>query len=154
MNNNIDNLSSNNITPMENMNAQIPQDIQAPNTQNFDNLSNNNANSMENMNAQVSQDTQVPNTQIPIAPIGPENVQMSEPPKEIVSNTLTEINNIPTVEQQEQEFIDNAQAISADKTVEEDNSNGINYKFVIVLFIAVLITVFFIFPFITKIKLH
>ena len=55
-----------------------------------------------------------------------------------------ELQNIPTVEQDAQEFINKVQAQSQEK--KDDKKDGINFVFIILLFAVILAIVIFLFP--------
>lgn len=56
--------------------------------------------------------------------------------------------NIPTVEQQHQDFINNIQFMNQEK--KEEKKEGINLVFVIFLFIIILLSILFLFPILLK----
>ena len=87
----------------------------------------------------------------PVAP-QPPTVPTQETIQAVNTNNqnLTKVDIIPTIEQSESDFINNAQAISTETKEEEKSEGGLNYTFFIVLFIIVLLSIFFLFPIITK----
>lgn len=60
----------------------------------------------------------------------------------------TQLQNIPTVEQNHQQFINNVQTINQEK--KEEPKEGINFVFIIVLFIIMLGAIYFLFPLLAK----
>ena len=67
-------------------------------------------------------------------------------------NNVTNINNIPTVDQSSNEFINNTQTISSERI--EKKKGGLNYTFIIILFIVILISIIFLFPYLAKLLLR
>ena len=63
-------------------------------------------------------------------------------------NTQQQLQNIPTVEQSQQSFINSVQATNIEK--KEDNKNKPNILFIIILFIIIFASIFFLFPFLFK----
>ena len=59
-----------------------------------------------------------------------------------------ELENIPTVDQSEEKFINNVQTINQEK--KEEKKEGINFIFIIVLFALLLAAVLVLFPFLLK----
>ena len=57
----------------------------------------------------------------------------------------TELQNIPTVDQNEQKFINNVQAIN-NKEKKEEKKEGINFTFIIIMFAIILLAIIFLFP--------
>ena len=55
---------------------------------------------------------------------------------------------IPTAGQSTQEFINNTQSMTSEK--KEENKGKVNYAFVIILFIIILASIFFLFPYLLK----
>lgn len=55
-----------------------------------------------------------------------------------------ELQNIPTVEQDTQSFINNVQTLNGEK--KEEKKEGVNFIFIIILFIVILASIFFLFP--------
>ncbi len=83
-------------------------------------------------------------------PVAPAPVELApQPVQPNDAASLTQINAVPTVEQSESDFLNNAQAVSQEK-VETKKTGGINYAFVIILFIIVLLAIFFLFPYLAK----
>lgn len=62
--------------------------------------------------------------------------------------TQNNMASVPTVEQSNNNFVQNTQTISSEKKVE--SKKGINYPLVILLFIIVLVSIFFVFPILKK----
>lgn len=65
-----------------------------------------------------------------------------------VQMSQTQIQNIPTVEQNKEQFIQNTQNLTTEK--KEEKKQGINYTLIIVLFILIFASIFFLFPFLLK----
>ena len=63
-------------------------------------------------------------------------------------NIQNVLQSIPTIEQTKQEFINNAQSLNTEQ--KKEKKQGINYAFVIILFIIVLAAIFFLFPMLMK----
>ena len=59
-------------------------------------------------------------------------------------NTQQQLQSIPTVEQSKQEFINNAQNLNTEKKIEK--KEGVNYIFIIILFVIIFAAIFFLFP--------
>ena len=57
---------------------------------------------------------------------------------------MNQMQNIPTVEQSKEQFIDNTQSISTEK--KEEKSGSVNYVFIIILFVIIFAAIFFLFP--------
>ena len=66
-------------------------------------------------------------------------------PTHIQSQIQTELQNIPTVDQNEQQFINNVQSIN-NKEKKEDKKEGINFTFIIIMFVIILLVIIFLFP--------
>lgn len=87
-----------------------------------------------------------------VQPVSIENQQSNIPSVQSVSveNQQSEIimqnelQNIPTVEQGKQDFINNIQSSNEEKLEEKKDSN--KYVFAIVLFIVILLSIYFLFP--------
>lgn len=63
-------------------------------------------------------------------------------------NNQIQMQSIPTVDQSRQEFINNTQALNAEK--KEEKKSGINYVFIIILFAIIFAAIFFLFPYLLK----
>lgn len=73
------------------------------------------------------------------------NVQQIYPHQEIQTNVQqVNLQNVPTVEQNKQDFINNVQLMNQEK--KEEKKEGINFVFIIVLFVVILISIYFLFP--------
>ena len=59
-------------------------------------------------------------------------------------NNQMQFQNIPTIEQSKQEFINNIQEIHTEK--KEEKKEKINFGFIIILFIVLLVAIYFLFP--------
>lgn len=81
-------------------------------------------------------------------PVQPENTLNQQSLETTVINPQQIIQNIPTVEQSKQEFINNTQANSSTK--QEDKKDGPNIAFIIILFIIIFASIFFLFPYLQK----
>lgn len=78
-----------------------------------------------------------------------QNAQMQQ--SNIVNQDLNnqiQMQSIPTVDQSRQEFINNTQALNAEK--KEEKKSGINYAFIIILFAIIFAAIFFLFPYLLK----
>lgn len=95
----------------------------------------------------------------PTVPIANENkiatpVQPQQPPETVItpiqSNNVIQqqIQGVPTVEQSKEEFIDNTQALTPEK--KEEKQNGVNYVFMVILFVIIFGAIFFLFPLLLK----
>lgn len=60
----------------------------------------------------------------------------------------TELQNIPTVEQNKEQFINNVQTMNKER--KEEKKEGVNFVFVIVLFVVILAAIYFLFPILNK----
>lgn len=76
----------------------------------------------------------------------PEVVETAEPASELTVNSMDEHNlkNIPTVEQSKNDFINKMQAQTENK--KENDGAEINFAFIIILFVIVLVAIYFLFP--------
>ena len=59
-----------------------------------------------------------------------------------------QLQNIPTVEQKKEDFINNTQTINQEK--KDEKKKGINFAFIIILFLIILATIYFLFPLLLK----
>lgn len=73
-----------------------------------------------------------------------QEVQSSQPLNQNSTSVTQQIPNIPTVEQTNQNFVANTQAISVEKPVE--GKKKVNYVLVVVLLLVVFLAIFFVFP--------
>lgn len=64
-------------------------------------------------------------------------------------NTQQQMQNIPTVEQSKQEFINNTQANNQIK--KEEKKDGPNIVFIVILFIIIFAAIFFLFPYLLEV---
>ena len=55
-----------------------------------------------------------------------------------------QLQSIPTVEQNPEQFINNVQTQNQEK--KEEKKEGVNFVFIIILFIVILVAIFFLFP--------
>lgn len=79
------------------------------------------------------------------------NITTQEVSTDLVNNNVLpqqQMQNIPTVDQDKQEFINNTQANSAAK--KEEKKDGPNIVFIIILFIIIFAAIFFLFPYLQK----
>ena len=76
-----------------------------------------------------------------------ETVAVESTPDNNIS-TQQQLQNIPTVEQDKQNFISNTQANSTAK--EEEKKDGPNIAFIVIMFIIIFAAIFFLFPFLLK----
>lgn len=85
---------------------------------------------------------------IPSMPVMPEmpqsNSNITTPVQSQDINNQPLIQGVPTVEQSQQEFISSTQNISSEK--KEEKKDKLNYTFVIVLFVLVMLAIYFLFP--------
>lgn len=113
-------------------------------------------NNMDNntqTNIQVNNQVQ---TVAPVAPIEPQVNPTNEQSQTVainpqINNIDTSINNIqsiPTVDQSKQEFINNTQSLAIEKKTEK--KHGINWIFIIALFVIILVAIIFLFPYLLK----
>ena len=63
-------------------------------------------------------------------------------------NIINQMQAIPTVGQDKQAFINNTQMLSTER--KEEKKQGINYVFVIILFVLIFASIIFLFPFLLK----
>lgn len=68
---------------------------------------------------------------------------------ENVNSIQQQMQNIPTVEQNKQDFISNTQADSTAK--EEVKKDGPNITFIVIMFLIIFASIFFLFPYLLKI---
>ena len=80
--------------------------------------------------------------------VQPENILNQQPVETTVVNPQQAIQNIPTIEQSKQEFINNTQANSPVK--KEEKKDGPNIAFIIILFAIIFASIFFLFPYLQK----
>lgn len=78
----------------------------------------------------------------------PQNT-INQPTNNAYINPQQQIQGIATVEQDKQQFIQNTQASNAVK--KEEKKDGPNITFVIILFVIILATIIFLFPYLMKI---
>ena len=76
--------------------------------------------------------------------IEPQNT-IEQQPINMQTQIQTELQNIPTVDQNEQQFINNIQSIN-NKEKKEEKKEGINFTFIIIMFIIILLAIIFLFP--------
>ena len=72
-----------------------------------------------------------------------ETTQINEP-----ALNQNEFQSIPTVEQSQQDFINNVQSMNQEK--KEEKKEGINFVFIIILFVIILAAIYFLFPLLLK----
>lgn len=76
------------------------------------------------------------------------NVERSYQDEQLNKQIQSELQTIPNVEQNEQQFINNVQTMNEEK--KEENKEGINFIFIIILFIILLASIYFLFPLLSK----
>ena len=111
-----------------------------------------------NMNFDPMTGKPIQNNEQTITPANNEPTVSVEPQIEPQINNQTVINNgaqiqnelqsIPTVEQDKEAFINNVQTINQEKI--EEKKDGVNFTFIIILFIIILGTIYFLFPILFK----
>ncbi len=117
------------------------QPINNTNTTVVPNMPNNTT--VQNQNFQINQDTQtIQNQPIQQQPINQQSFEST------MINQINQMQSIPTVDQSKQDFINNTQNINAEK--KEEKKQGINYVFIIILFIIIFAAIFFLFPILLK----
>ena len=81
-------------------------------------------------------------------PINQVQPQITEQP--VQNNTVIQqpMQSVPTVEQSKQDFINNTQALTPEK--KEEKKDGVNYAFIIILFVVIFAAIFFLFPILLK----
>ena len=137
----IDNQQINQVPPQVSVmpeNVNNPQTVQ--NNSQIENVPTNSNNQTNNLQEPVQNVTEINDQPTQVQASTVESSNANTP-----INDLTKINSIPTVEQGEQDFINNVQAMSTEK-VEEKKEINLNFRLMIILFIAVLVAIFFIFP--------
>ena len=90
--------------------------------------------------------------QVIVQPIPPVQPVPTVEQVSTVNNNLNpqqQIQNIPTVEQSKQEFIDNTQANNTIK--KDEKKDGPNIAFIIILFAIIFAAIFFLFPYLLKV---
>lgn len=112
----------------------------------------NNTNNTNQQNAQINNQMQTVQPVAPVAPIEPQlnttNPQMQQTPIDPQIENFNNLQAIPTVEQSKQEFINNTQSLSTEKTTEK--KQGVNWTFIIILFAVILVAIIFLFPYLLK----
>ena len=134
--------SNTNINPNTSINnsyaeVNIPNNIQSYITPNV--AGENNVNTSQNNNAYISPSANINNNTYVQPDVNQAMQQQSNPANVVMQAT-------PTVEQSRQEFIDKTQSMNVEK--KEEKKQGINYTFMIILFVIIFACVLFIFPFI------
>ena len=117
---------------------------------------NNNEFNFDSITGQPINNTNVSQQNIPIVGLEQTNMvyqsQLKPQPVEqpVQNNNFIQqpIQNVPTVEQSKQEFINNTQSLNSQK--KEEKKEGVNYTFIIILFIIIFASIFFLFPFLLK----
>ena len=71
------------------------------------------------------------------------------PQEQLQNVNVQPIQTIPTIEQSKEQFINNTQNIS--ETKKEEKKEGVNYIFIIVLFIIIFAAIFFLFPYLLEV---
>lgn len=60
----------------------------------------------------------------------------------------SQLQSIPTVEQNKEQFIGNVQSTNIEK--KEEKKEGVNFIFIIILFVIILVAIYFLFPLLAK----
>lgn len=76
------------------------------------------------------------------------NINVTPSIEPSITNVQQSMQNIATVEQSKQEFIENTQANSSAK--KEEKKDGPNIAFIIILFVIIFAAIFFLFPYLQK----
>ena len=142
MNNNTNNNLNNN-TNQTNINSGVPNITEEqPRTMRFDPMTG---------EPIVSNESVVPvNEQVPNEPVVEVNTEVPVQDTNTVNNVndavqiQNELQSIPTVEQGKEAFINNVQSMNQEK--KEEKKEGVNFVFIIVLFVVILAAIFFLFP--------
>ena len=77
-----------------------------------------------------------------------QSVNIQQPETQEQTLVQNEFQNIPRVEQSQEEFINNVQSVNTEK--KEEKKDKINYTFIIILFIIIFASIFFLFPILDK----
>lgn len=111
---------------------------------------NNETNQIENNNTQQEVQPLQPLSDLPVDTVTPQ-VENNDTPVHAANDTVTqqvqiqtELQNIPTVDQNKQQFMNNIQSINQEKN--EEKKEGINFVFIIILFVVILAAIYFLFP--------
>ena len=89
-----------------------------------------------------------PQNNIPNQPENINNNTLNQSVETTVVNPQQTMQSIPTVEQSKQDFINNTQANSTEK--KDEKKDGPNFVFIIILFIIIFASIFFLFPYLQK----
>lgn len=76
------------------------------------------------------------------------NPNLNQNTQSMQNTIVNQMQSIPTVDQSKQAFIDNTQSMTSEK--KNEKKEGINYTFIIILFVIILASIFFLFPYIFK----
>ena len=104
-----------------------------------------NQNINNTLNSQINNVNVTPTTQM----TQPIHTVQSEQTINNNTNIQQQMQNIPTVEQPKQEFINNTQASNA--ITGEQKKEGNNIVFIIILFVIIFAAIFFLFPYLLKV---
>ncbi|MBR6690873.1 MAG: preprotein translocase subunit SecE [Bacilli bacterium] len=87
----------------------------------------------------------------PVQPVPVEPIDNLQPAATVNNGAYIQqqMQNIPTVEQSKQEFINNTQANSTMK--KEEKKEGPNLTFIVILFVIIFAAIFFLFPYLLKV---
>lgn len=141
--------NTNNVQNSPNLNNLIQGD---------NNIQTQNSNIQNNMNInqanQATMDSQQPVTTVTTTEYS--NLQMQNnipivtehPHVDMEAHIKDQLQNIPTVEQNKQDFINNVQNMNQEIT--EKKSDNINFGFIIILFVIILAVMYFLFPILIK----
>lgn len=101
-----------------------------------------------NQNANLNESIQTVSTEQETIDVQPVDTVPVTPVVNSNISTQQQLQNIPTVEQDKQDFISNTQANSTAK--EEEKKDGPNIAFIVIIFIIIFAAIFFLFPFLLK----
>ena len=144
-----------NIQPIPDMPVQNQPQVNQTNMQNT--MAQTTMNStMSTPDVQQPQNIDVPNQNTTIQPninnVDPiQNTQNTIPPQQHVdmeAHIKDQLQNIPTVEQDKQAFINNVQNMNQETN--EQKKESINFVFIIILFLIILAAIYFLFPILLK----
>lgn len=99
------------------------------------------------MNSNVNDQTTGVNQ--PVQNIQPASTtQNAQPTQNVGEQVYQQMQSIPTIDQNKQEFINNTQATNSN--TKEEKKGSINMVFVIILFVVIFAAIFLLFPYIFK----
>lgn len=85
----------------------------------------------------------------PIQPVPAVETPQQNINQNVAINTQQQMQNIPTVEQSKQEFINNTQTNNIANN--EEKKSSFNITFIVILFIIIFAAIFFLFPYLIKV---